>query len=124
MLFDLASSPVSQACGSPPILGPGGPICVGNWVLPPPPPPPEPKCLGIWVRVIICTSRHLGPGIGGRRGGGGGAEFPDAFYLLAPAGFDTIDTFVVTFSTVSLRLSAVTLCNSHSACHLSFSAEK
>ena len=28
-------------------------------------------------------------------------EFPDAFYLLAPAGFDTIDTFVVTFSTVS-----------------------
>ena len=50
----------------PPILGPGGPICLGNWV--PPPPPPGPKCLGILVRVIICTSRHLGPGRG-RRGG-------------------------------------------------------
>ena len=64
--------------------------------------PPGPKCLGIWVRVIICTSRHLGPGRGaeGGGGGGGGTEFPDAFYLLAPAGFDTIDTFVVTFSTV------------------------
>ena len=65
-------TPVSQACGSPPILGPGGPICLGNWV------PPGPKCLGIWVRVIICTSRHLGPGRGRR----GGTEFPDAFYLL------------------------------------------
>ena len=31
-------------------------------------PPPGPSCLGIWVRVIICTSRHLGPGRG-RRGG-------------------------------------------------------
>ena len=31
-------------------------------------PPPGPKCLGIWVRVIICTCRHLGPGRG-RRGG-------------------------------------------------------
>ena len=54
---------------------------------------PGPKCLGIWDRVIICTSRHLGPGRG--------AEGPDAFYLLAPAGFDTIDTFVFNFSTVS-----------------------
>ena len=47
---------------------------IGNWV-----PPPGLKCLGIWVRVIICTSRHLGPGRGRR---GGGTEFPDAFYLL------------------------------------------
>ena len=52
-------------------------------------PPPGPKCLGIWVRVIICTSRHLGPGRG-RRGG--------PSFLMR---FDTIDTFVVTFSTVS-----------------------
>ena len=44
-------------------------------------PPPGPKCLGIWVRVIICASRHLGPGRGRR--GGGGTEFPDEFYLLA-----------------------------------------
>ena len=47
-------------------------------------PPPGPKCLGIWVRVIICTSRHLGPGRGRKGGGGGGTEFPGAFYLLAP----------------------------------------
>ena len=86
-------------------------------------PPPGPSCLGIRVRVIICTSRHLGPGRGRR---GGGTEFPDAFYLLAPAGFDTIDTFVVTFSTLSYRPSAVAHCNSHSACHghLCSSAEK
>ena len=27
----------------PPILGPGGPICLGNWI------PPGPSCLGKWV---------------------------------------------------------------------------
>ena len=37
--------PVSQACGSPPILGPGGPICLGNWV------PPRTQ-----------MPRHMGPG--------------------------------------------------------------
>ena len=63
-------------------------------------PPPGPKCLGIWVPVINCTSRHLGPGRGRR----GGPSFLMRFIysiLLAPAGFDTKDTFVVTFSTVS-----------------------
>ena len=55
------------------------------------------------VRVIICTSRHLGPGRDRRGGGGGGGpSFLMRFIysiLLAPAGFNTIDTFVVTFST-------------------------
>ena len=36
---------------------------IGNWV------PPGPSCLGIWVRVIICTSVRVG---GGGEGGGGG----------------------------------------------------
>ena len=38
----------------PPILGPGGPICLGNWVPPPPPPPPPgPKCRKVTLEITL-----------------------------------------------------------------------